>query len=116
MRKYTTEEIMEAFNELVFNTMGKDEKEMVEKLNIMADEYQLYKEITERLEKDPCYLYDLDTILDYTDLKVMRRGTKHDEQNKDMILPDLHMVILTTEYWDKDDEEWLIKKVKVIRL
>lgn len=107
----------DSLNDLFVNVLFSDEeKDLIEQLQIMGDEFELFKVISNRLKKDPGFYYDLDTILDAAAVKHFYVGKKHDSTNKNLIIPDLHMVIITQEKFDPDDEEWIVKKVEVIRL
>ena len=104
-------------NELLLNiALGEEDRDMVEVLRIMGDEYEIYKKIANRLKTDPGYYYDLDVILDAAGVEHYYVGKKHDKSNRNLIIPALHMVAITQEEYDKDDEEWIVKKVEVIRL
>lgn len=104
-------------NELLLNiVLDEEDRDMVETLRIMSDEYEIFKTIAERLRVDPGYYYDLDVILDAAGVEHYYVGKKRDKSNKNLIIPPLHMVVITQEKFDPDDKEWIIKKVEVIRL
>lgn len=107
----------DSLNDLFVNVLFSDEeKDLIEQLQIMGDEFELFKTISNRLKKDPGFYYDLDTILDASAVNHFYVGKKHDSSNKNLVIPALHMIIITEEKYDEEDEEWLVKKVEVIRL
>lgn len=62
---------------------------------------------------DPCFMYDLHCILDMADMSYqpIDEGLKHDPQNASIYIPELDLRIDTKEYYDKEDDEWLIESV-----
>ena len=69
--------------------------------------------VIKRLFKgDPGFLYDLRFILDYIDMKYIELDPdlKHD-QNYSIYIPEIDLRINTQEYYDKEDDEWLIESV-----
>ena len=106
---------MDIANLMVELLYSDEEKRLIDELILINDEYELYKELREKLEKDPGFYYDLSVILSAAGTKVIYCGKKHDNQNKNMIIPVLNMAIVTHEYLNEDNE-WVVNKNDVYRL